>query len=238
MVAPITRPAVCYFLSYLHRINPSHLGKRVLDCGAGGRHPPLALFYERRYETFGIDSSDEQIESANRFCDQHHMHLNIIKGDMRRIPFKNETFSFVYECDSMCHLTKDDTCTTIQEMWRVLRKGGYCSLGFMAIDRWPLDGEERNPGEFWLWYKGEEYVHSHFTDDEPDTYLKDFEIKWKGIHTEVYSDSIAKMSLEDWMEWYDAAWTKYLKNEWINAYRERMLNYRYSMIQYIVKKPI
>jgi ubiquinone/menaquinone biosynthesis C-methylase UbiE len=237
MAIPITRPAVCRFLSYLHRIDTPHGGKRVLDCGAGGRYPPLALFHERGYETFGIDISDEQIEHANTFCNQHRMDLTIIKGDMRHIPFKNETFNIIYECDSMCHLTKSDTCWTIQEMWRVLKKGGYCSLGFMTRNRWPLDGEERNPGEFWSYYEGEEYVHSHFTDDEPDTYLKEFEIMWKGIHTELYRDSIAEMSLEEWMDWYDDTWTQYSRNEWKKTYRNRIASYRYSMMQYIAKKP-
>lgn len=159
MAAEITRLGVCNFLVYLNQINTSHLEKKVLDCGAGGRYPPLALFYERGYKPYGIDISDEQVEHARTFCREHSMELNIMKGDMRCIPFDDESFSFVYECESMCHLTKEDTEKAVNEMIRVLKKGGYLSVEFMGLDSWPLDGEEKTPGEFWSSYKGEEFVH-------------------------------------------------------------------------------
>jgi len=236
-MVPIRRPPVCNFLAYLLRVNTSHLEKTVLECGAGGKYPPLALFYERGYNPYGIDIADGQIELANTFAREHNMYFTIIKGDMGDIPFEDESFSFVYECDSMCHLTKKDTGVTIKEMWRVLKKGGYCSVGFMTSDSWPLDGEERNPGEFWNWYKGEEYVHSYFTDDEPDQYFCDFEIVWKEKRTILYDDVITQMSQEEWVNWYDDAWTQYLKDEWVNLYDIRFLKFRSSSLQYIARKP-
>lgn len=237
MASAIRRPAVCHFLAYLYRIDTSHLEKNVLECGAGGTYPPLALFYERGYTPYGIDISDEQIERADTFCRMHGMQITIIKGDMRDIPFNDETFSFVYECDSMCHLTKKDTGKTLREMARVLRKGGYLSVGFMTLDSWPLDGEERNPGEFWDWYRGEEYVHSYFADDEPDHYFTDLEIVLKEKRSILHDEMAGAMSREDWVGWYNDSWTHFTKDEWIRLYDERFERFRYSSLQYIARKP-
>jgi len=237
-MATMTRPAVCNFLAYLEGIDITHLEKNVLECGVGGRYPPLALFYERGHKTYGIDIADDRIVLANAFSREHDMNLNIIRGDMRDIPFDNESFSFVYECDSMCHLTKKDTNVTIKEMTRVLKKGGYLSVGFFLLDNWHLDGEERNAGEFWIHYGGRDVVHSYFTDDEPEQYFADLEIVWKEKRTILYRDAIAQISQKDWIEWYDDTWTRYSREEWINLYNERLLRYRQSSLQYIAQKPI
>jgi SAM-dependent methyltransferase len=238
MAAKIMRPALCHFLAYLNRADVNHLEKTVLDCGAGGRYPPLALFYERGYTSYGIDISGRQIERAQTFCDEHGVQLTILKSDMRHIPFKDESFCLVYECDSMCHLTKKDIRITITEMNRVLKKGGYCSVGFMTLDSWPLDGEERGPGEFWNIYDGEEYVHSYFANDEPDSYFTDLEIVRKEKQTILYNEMIAQMSQKDWVDWYSDAWTLYSKAEWTSMYDERVQRFRSSALQYIVRKPI
>ncbi|MFX0095295.1 MAG: class I SAM-dependent methyltransferase, partial [Candidatus Hodarchaeota archaeon] len=82
-------------------IKSSPLEKKVLDCGAGGARPPLALFRQRRYESYGIDISKKSIESANIFARKNHLKLNIQLGDMKAIPFEDESFSFVYTQNSL-----------------------------------------------------------------------------------------------------------------------------------------
>jgi hypothetical protein len=42
--------------------------RKVIDCGAGGRQPPLYLFYQYGYRTYGIDSSEHAIKNAEEFC--------------------------------------------------------------------------------------------------------------------------------------------------------------------------
>ena len=237
MAAEITRPPVCRFLAYLRRTDIGNLKKRVLECGAGGTYPPLALFFERGYTAYGIDISDEQIERAQTFCRNHDMSINLVKGDMRSIPFEDESFGCVYECDSMCHLTRNDIKTAINEIIRVLKTGGYASMQFMTLDSWPLDGQERCPGEFWNWYQGEEYVHTYFTDDEPDQYFTELEIVWKEKYSVLYSDRIAEMSQKDWIEWYDDSWTQYKREEWIDLYEKRLDRFCSSSLQYIARKP-
>lgn len=168
--------------NFLEYANDYVVEKSVLDCGAGGRRPPLALFLSYGYKTYGIDISDSKIDAANAFASKNNMELNIQKADMRQIPFRNETFGCVYSWNSSVHLTKKDTELAIAEMLRVLKKGGLLYVNFIWKKGlfWFMDlGEERNPGEFWTVIDGEEIVHSSFSEHEPDRFFEGLEILYK-----------------------------------------------------------
>lgn len=177
MIERFYPPSLYNFLRYT---NTSPLEKKILDCGAGGPDPKLTLFYENGFETYGIDISDDQIKESKDFCEREGIDLNIIKGDMRNIPFESEYFSFVFSYNSIFHLNKKDTGIAINEIFRVLKKGGLCYLNFLSKeDKLFGDGEEINPGEIVSKYEDEEYLHSYYEDDEPDMYFDIFEIIYK-----------------------------------------------------------
>ena len=90
---------------------------KILDCGAGGPVPPLALFAEHEFDTWGIDTSDEQLERARQYCNEKGMQIKFCKGDMRQIPFGDESYDCVYEHYAMCHLSKKETTKAICEMY-------------------------------------------------------------------------------------------------------------------------
>jgi len=169
------------FLSVINAQHPQgetpQRGK-ILDCGAGGSVPPLALFHQHGFEAWGIDTSDEQLDKAKQFCEQQGIALHLRTGDMRRIPFEGETFHYVYEHYSMCHLSKQDTALTVNEMHRVLKHQGFCFLGVISADSRPKSrlGQEREPGEYWGEEGGEPTLHSVFSDDEADKLVSAWEI--------------------------------------------------------------
>ncbi|MFX1283914.1 MAG: class I SAM-dependent methyltransferase [Promethearchaeota archaeon] len=164
---------------FLKYCNESSLDKVILDCGAGGESPPLALFYQYDYETNGIDISDKALEESHLFCKENNINLNITKGDMRKIPFEDESMSFVYSLDSIIFLSKDDTQIAIKEIERVLRTDGLCFINFKSIDDEDYNkGEPMGNNEFKLdneWTEGE-MVCSFYEDNEPDAYFGNFEI--------------------------------------------------------------
>jgi ubiquinone/menaquinone biosynthesis C-methylase UbiE len=166
------------FLKILEQVD---LEKKVLDCGAGGPRPPLALFYKHGFETYGIDISKSAITASNKYAREHGMILNIVFGDMREIPYDDESFSFVFSQNSVCHLTKKDTMKAIKEMGRVLKPGGYLLVDFMSTDSSycgsPSLGEEVGPGEYqYIDDDGDEVLHSFHSDGEPDTYFADLTV--------------------------------------------------------------
>lgn len=79
-------------------------GKNILDCGAGGDYPPLAIFSEFGYKTYGIEISDSQIEKAKVFEEQVGLELNISKGDIRELPFEDESISYIYSYNSIFYM--------------------------------------------------------------------------------------------------------------------------------------
>ncbi len=171
-------PSSLYLFLRFTKSNP--IKKRILDCGAGGSDPKLALFFENGFETYGIDISDEQIIDAERYCKQHGINLNIIKGDMRNIPFDSNFFGYVYSYLSMVHLSKDDTAIAVNEMYRVLMKGGLCYLNFLSKDDVNFNEKEKTkPGEIIHKHGNEEFVHSYYEDEEPDEYFNKFHIIYK-----------------------------------------------------------
>ena len=165
---------------FLRFTQSNSVNKRILDCGAGGPDPKLALFFENGFETYGIDISEDQIKEAEDFCKNNNVKLNIVKGDMRSIPFESGFFGYVYSYLSMVHLTKNGIAQAINEINRVLMKGGLCYLNLLSKDDKAFDkNEESKPGEVISKHENEESVHSYYDDNEPDDYFNNFEILYK-----------------------------------------------------------
>ncbi|MCK4688231.1 MAG: class I SAM-dependent methyltransferase [Candidatus Lokiarchaeota archaeon] len=171
-------PSSLYNFLRFTKSNP--VNNRILDCGAGGPDPKLAFFYENGFETYGIDISEDQIKEAEDFCKKYDIKLNIIKGDMRNIPFESRFFGYIYSYLSMVHLSKNETAQAINEIFRVLVKGGLCYLNFLSKDDANFDAKkETKPGEIIDKHGNEEFVHSYYYDDEPDAFFHDFKILYK-----------------------------------------------------------
>jgi ubiquinone/menaquinone biosynthesis C-methylase UbiE len=161
---------------FLKIIQKTELERKILDCGAGGPRPPLALFRRRGFETHGIDISKAAIVAAEKFAVAHGFNLNIIRGDMREIPFDDSSFSYVFSQNSICHLTKKDTMKAIKEMSRVLKPGGFMLVDFVSSESSyygsPSLGEEVGPGEYqYIDDDGDTVLHNFHDDIEPDRYF-------------------------------------------------------------------
>jgi len=157
---------------FLRYCNDSQLDKTVLDCGAGGDDPPLQLFYEYGYKTFGVEVSEDPFRQAKKFCRERSMELNILKGDMRSLSFKSKSFSFAYSFNAIFFMTKKDIAISIKEIERVLKPSGLCFVNFISID-------EPDEGPFCKPFLGNLRFSKH-EDDEPDRYFSNFKI----IHKE------------------------------------------------------
>jgi ubiquinone/menaquinone biosynthesis C-methylase UbiE len=229
------------FLSFIHARHPqgetSQRGK-VLDCGAGGPVPPLALFHQHGFEAWGIDASDEQLDKARQFCEQQGVELHLRTGDMRHIPFEDETFDYVYEHYSMCHLSKRDTALAVSEMYRVLKRQGLCFLGVISADSWPKSrlGQEREPGE----YRGEEgrelAIHSVFSSQEADELVSAWEVVSKEKQVRYLWELADKLSLGAWMELHREAGDRYSHEAWQARYASRANMFQYAHLYYILRK--
>jgi len=120
-------PEVCWatpLYEFLKYCEEAELPKTVLDCGAGGERPPLALFRRFGYTTAGIDVNPVAVSEAAAYCERTGTELGICEGDMREIPFPDGSFSFVYSYNAIGFMTKPDIAIAMSEMERVLRPAG------------------------------------------------------------------------------------------------------------------
>jgi len=231
------------FLSLIQsRLKPDESleGRRILDCGGGGRVPPVALFAEQGMATWGLDISEEGLAKAREFAAERELDIELVHGDMREMPFEDGFFDYAYEICSMCHLNKADTQRAIDEIYRVLRPGGLAFLGVISADSWPKSffGEEAAPGEF----VGEEFDggrarHSMFTDAEADDLVSRWEILSKEMHIRYMRDSAETLTEEAWMELRESEQPEVGEAAWRAAYPQRANACRYAHVCFCLRRP-
>lgn len=231
------------FLSLINMMEKGETfkGKKILDCGAGGVMPPLTLFQQHGFECWGIDISDKRIQMAKAFCDTKGIRLHLRKGDIRQIPFDDETFDYVFEHYSMCHLSKQDTIRAIHEMYRVLKVGGLCFLGVISTDTWPKAsfGVEREPGHFWVEEQGSELIlHCMFSDEEADQMMSGWEIISKEKRVLYTREDAQNTSFAAWMELYQEVQEKCTREFWEMKYPRRAHEFQYTHMYYFLRKPV
>lgn len=237
----IIYPAPVYgFFAFLSRqgIRPQD-GRviKVLDCGAGGAVPPLAVFAENGFNAFGIDIAQAEIEKAQAFGKEHSIAMDIRLGDMRKIPFDDNTFDCIFEYHSMGHISKHDTGTAIREMFRVLKPGGFCSLGFMMYDSWPILGKDNGNGEYALVEGSENVVHSVYKDGEPDAYFLNWNIVLKEKLLRWYTGWSQTISMEGWKKMFADSRSAHSVDEVEKMFDVRVEKGNYSHTYYTVQKP-
>jgi len=234
--AQITRPMLGWFLYMIDHIKGEGLDKTVLDCGAGGATPPLVHFAERGYSCYGIDISELQIERAAAHGKAHGYELDLRVGDMRDLPYPDQAFSYVYELESMCHLTKADTRRALAEMTRVLKRGGLLFAHFMSNEFWPLTGKEVAPGEYASEEAGSSIVHSYFDDEEVAGLLGTLDVIWREKRYTYFPLRTRELSLDQWMNWYDPGSTHFpTRADWRKAFDERE-RYCYAAWEVIARR--
>lgn len=167
------------FLSYC---NEKEMKKNVLDCGAGGNQPPLNLFAENGYKTYGIEFCEEEAKLANEYGFERGNKLNINVGDMRKIEYNDENFSFVYSYNSVFHMKKTDVIKSIEEMKRVLKPEGLMFVNFLSIDDHrcgigPIVGKN----EYEQFDDELPVIHSYYEYSEAEKYFENMDILYKEI---------------------------------------------------------
>jgi len=160
--------------------NEITMNKTVLDCGAGGDYPPLSLFSEYGYLTHGIEFNIKQLEDANKYANKKNQNLNIEKGDMRKLKFENESFSFVYSYNSVFHMTKEDVSKSINEMKRVLKQDGLLFVNFLTTSDFRCgQGVAIDENQYEQMDDDIPVIHSYFEEYEPDRYFENMEVLFK-----------------------------------------------------------
>ena len=123
-------------------------------------------------ERFGVEVAENPFNQAKKFCKKSGIKLNILKGDMRHLPFKSTAFSFAHSFNAISFMKKKDIAISIKEIERVLKPSGLCFVNFDSVDD-PDKRPFRKP------FLGNPRFSQH-EDNEADKYFRNFEV----IHKE------------------------------------------------------
>ncbi|MBY3619510.1 class I SAM-dependent methyltransferase [Acinetobacter sp. CUI P1] len=165
---------------FLALCNESGMEKTILDCGAGGDTPPLSLFANYGYTTYGIEMNVEQLNRANQFGSERGQNLNIHQGDMRQLAISDESMSFVYSYNSIFHMRKQDVKEAINELKRVLKPGGLLFVNFLTLKDFRVgDGVDLGEHQYEQMEDDELVIHSYYDYHEADSMFDDMQLIYK-----------------------------------------------------------
>lgn len=188
------------FLDLCLQNNPSD-SRTILDCGAGGDMPPLALFRMHEFKTVGIELDEKAAKAANDFGKSRGLELNIQSGDMTALAFDDGSFDFVYSYNSIFHMKKVDIEKAISELKRVLKPGGLMFVNFLSTDDFRC-GEGPDLGNHQYEQMDDEpVIHSYFGHNEADPYFEEMEtlIKEQRIIQRIYEGNPIRQGFVDYI---------------------------------------
>ncbi len=134
----------------------------TLEAGCGSAMPSMILRKKRGDNVAVLDNSNVAINIVRKISKSKRINLIIIKGDMRRIPFRDKSFDLVWNSGTLEHFS--DPVPIIAEMKRVGKKTiiiiPLWSLGFKILNFFTLilknirnsffDGNE-------IWYSPDDF---------------------------------------------------------------------------------
>lgn len=149
--------ALCYKYHYhlpplFDQLSQKYPGGKLLEVGCSmGRD--LLQFAQRDFQVTGVDITEQGINLAKQRFALAGQAADLQVGDGEKLAFSDDTFDVVYSFGVLHHTP--DTETAINEVWRVLRKGGTAvvmlyhrhSLNYIAhilLDV-PADGSRSDP---------------------------------------------------------------------------------------------
>ncbi len=101
-----------------------HIGHegRMLEIGCGtGRD--MAWFETQQTQVVGLDLSAGMLNYA-----RNQVRGDLVMMDMQQIGFADDSFDGIWCCASLLHLPKSNALETLQEMGRVIKRGGLLVL--------------------------------------------------------------------------------------------------------------
>jgi SAM-dependent methyltransferase len=140
--------------------NKKNSGKILkIDLWNEAHHTEILKYIHKNYgKVFGIDISPHVVKKANERLKKNKISVKTIVGDVRKMPFRNNTFDFIYTMGTIEHLPKP--INAMKEISRVLKKGGRAVIG--VPNRWEWFGKSIALDVFaYFGIKEDGYEHSY-----------------------------------------------------------------------------
>lgn len=150
-----------------------------LDLGCGlGRHS--IFFAVNGFNVSAFDISKNAVERTTLWAKELNLNINIKQGDMRHIPFEDESMDCILCMNVISHTDTKGIRQIVSELKRVLKPQGECYLTLGSKEtwgykqNWPIVDENTKLRD----EEGPEYMIPHFYADYDLIFqiFKDFDI--------------------------------------------------------------
>ena len=154
--------------------------KDFLDLGCGlGRH--TILFGKNGFNVRAFDISEVAVEKTKSWAEEEGLTIETKTGDMLELPYEDSSVDCIYCRNVISHTDTEGMKKVVEELRRVLRKGGECYLTLGSKDTWGFKQESWplvDPNTRLRIEEGPEYKTPHFYVDYKlaKELFKEFEI--------------------------------------------------------------
>ena len=149
---------VSFVLKNFGNLNRSNV--KILDLGCGGGNH-VKFLSDEGFNYFGVDGSPESIRLTKKLVNLSQDSDRVIVSEFNKLPYKNTFFDCVIDRQSMGHNTFENIPKIIQEIFRILKKGGvFHSHVFGTLDSGFLFGENLGDNDF-INFSGGHFKQSH-----------------------------------------------------------------------------
>lgn len=151
--------------------------KRILDLGCGtGRH--VVYFAKQGFEVYGLDASPEGIRLTQAWLDEVGERAVLCQQDMREpLPYPDQFFDALISIQVIHHAKLAEIKAVIQEVFRILKPGGFLFISVPKAARENVNSNEIEPNTF-VPREGREIglPHHIFSEEELREAFADFNI--------------------------------------------------------------
>jgi ubiquinone/menaquinone biosynthesis C-methylase UbiE len=173
-----------------------------LGCGIGAN---LFYFAKENYSTYGIDGSQVAIDIAKKRFRKEKIKANFFQGDIIRLPFSDNSFDCVIDCECLYSNSTADTKIICKEIFRILKnKGIFFSKTFATETYGYKKGKiYKNEKNTFInlktknFHKGYGIIRFMSLDDIKKIYLNDFRLK--DLNYEVRTFDQTKKKIKEWI---------------------------------------
>jgi len=165
------------FFDFVNWLKKEKISGNALDIGCGGGRHAIVLAKEG-FEVYGIDFSKSAIEVAKNNAEKASVGKKTFfqVGDALNLPYNSNFFDVINDDGCLHHISKDDWRKYLQNITRVLKKGGI--LRVKAFSKNCNFYEENKPKEskdHWILVPNKDYTYFFDKKEMSGLFENDFE---------------------------------------------------------------
>lgn len=122
---PVSDRRLTYISRYLERFCSNMTSGNILDLGVGPWEY-VSLLTKRNMRVIGLDTSSDLLKIARSRITSDHEDVNLIRGDLAHLPFKNGVFDLIICLSVLEHLNNPEKL--VQKIKLLLKEGGIAII--------------------------------------------------------------------------------------------------------------